>query len=528
MTFVCATRPAAYASPVAIVFLVILLPLISPTHAMVANQPVQEDPLTPTERAWLAEHPVLRMAPSPSYPPVDFFDEEGHHSGYVADVFALIQERLGIRFEVVHLTREKMLLQRPELMEIDVVPLSASTEGRRQNWLFGDPYLEFPAVIITRTGSGPQLLEPEDLAGMTVAVVEGYAVQSHLLTRYPRARLQPVLDTETGLRNVALSRVDAFVSDLPVAVWYIDRMGLSNLRVAGELDYVYRMGISVRKDWPELHGILAKGLALVTPAEHQAIREKWIHLQVRSAVSRRFWLGLISTALLLAIVVGGVLYWNRSLSRQVAERTAELSQELVDRRRAQEEREGLIHELNHRVKNNLATVLAMCEQTFSASSSLDAFRQTYTSRLRAMARVHEALSNKSWLGLPLSQVLKLIVDPYVQRDPERLTAQGDEVALPARVTTPLGLALNELATNAAKHGALSTADGKIDVRWSIDRDGLLEMTWVERDGPQPDFSAEQGVGLGLVRGLIEYELGGEVQIEFESQGMRCRLRVPVA
>ena len=64
--------------------------------------------------------------------------------------------------------------------------------------------------------------------------------------------------------------------------------------------------------------------------------------------------------------------------------------------------------------------------------------------------------------------------------------------------------------------------------WSIDGDGILEFSWVERDGPPPDPSAEQGVGLGLVRGLIEYELGGEVQIEFASQGMRCRLRVPVA
>ena len=484
--------------------------------------------MTPAERTWLAEHPILRLAPSPSYPPVDFFDEEGRHSGYVADVFALIQQRLGIRFEVVHLTREKMLLRRPESMGIDVVPLSASTRERRQNWLFGDPYLEFPAVITTRTGSGPQVLEPEDLAGMTVAVVEGYAVHSHLLTQIPRAHLQPVLDTETGLRNVVLNRVDAFVSDLPVAVWYIDRLGLSNLRVAGEMDYVYRMGISVRKDWPELHGILAKGLALITPEERQEIRQKWIHLKVGSTVSRRFWLVLISTALLAVLAVGGVLYWNRSLSRQVAERTEELSQELIDRRRAQEEREGLIHELNHRVKNNLATVLAICEQTFARSSSLDAFRQTYTSRLRAMARVHEALSNESWLGLPLRQVLGLIVDPYVQSDPERLTVQGDEVGLSARVTTPLGLALNELATNAAKHGALSTANGRIDVRWSIDGDGLLELAWVERDGPQPDPSAEQGVGLELVRGLIEYELGGDFQIEFESQGMRCRLRVPVA
>ena len=116
----------------------------------------------------------------------------------------------------------------------------------------------------------------------------------------------------------------------------------------------------------------------------------------------------------------------------------------------------------------------------------------------------------------------------MQSDPERLTARGDEVALPARVTTPLGLALNELATNAAKHGALATPKGKIDVHWTLDPDGVLEFSWSEHGGPPPNPSAERGVGLRLVRGLIEYELSGEIQFEFKSGGMRCQLRVPIA
>ncbi|MEE8468335.1 MAG: sensor histidine kinase, partial [Planctomycetota bacterium] len=117
--------------------------------------------------------------------------------------------------------------------------------------------------------------------------------------------------------------------------------------------------------------------------------------------------------------------------------------------------------------------------------------------------------------------------PYVQGDDERVTTEGEHLFLPARMTTPFGMVLNELATNAIKHGALSLRAGKIDARWRLEQDGNLEFVWIERGGPPAAPPHESGFGLRLVRGLIEHELDGEVTFDFEPGGLRIRLRVPM-
>ncbi len=175
----------------------------------------------------------------------------------------------------------------------------------------------------------------------------------------------------------------------------------------------------------------------------------------------------------------------------------------------------------------MATVLALCEQTMAASDTFERFMGAYTSRLQAMARTHRALSWENWRGVPLEEVLRIALQPYAQSDGERVTTEGDHVFLPARMTTALGMALNELVTNAVKHGALSLGAGKIDARWLLAQDGKLELVWTERGGPPAEPPHELGFGLRLVRGLIEHELDGEVTFDFEPEGLQFRLRVPM-
>lgn len=200
---------------------------------------------------------------------------------------------------------------------------------------------------------------------------------------------------------------------------------------------------------------------------------------------------------------------------------------MAERREAEEHRSRMVNELDHRVKNTLATVLALCEQTMAASDTLDGFKAAYTSRLRAMARTHQALSFENWRGVPLDEMLSIALAPYVQGDRERVTTEGEHIVLSAQMTTALGMALNELATNAVKHGALSIAGGKIDARWLIAEDGRLQFEWTERGGPPVEPPNKSGFGLQLVRGLIEHELGGEVTFDFEPAGLLLRLRVPM-
>jgi PAS domain S-box-containing protein len=285
-----------------------------------ASPPAPAEVLTTEERAWLQAHPVIRVAPSPDYAPVEFVDEGGHYRGITADCFALIEQRLGIRFQIVRLRPG----ERPSTENTDVVPLCAVTPERMKVWRLTSTYLEFPVCILARS-SVAEPLTLDKLAGARVAVVGSYAARNHLAGKHPDLLLDPVADTRTGLRKVSFGLVDAFVSDLPVATYWMEHEGIANLKVAGETDLVYRMAIASRMDWPVLQAILEKGLALVTPEERQAIYRRWVPLAAGPALlSRRFLTGLMAAMAVTGVAVLGVLLWNRSLSRQVKRRTEQL------------------------------------------------------------------------------------------------------------------------------------------------------------------------------------------------------------
>jgi PAS domain S-box-containing protein len=273
--------------------------------------------LTAQERVWLAAHPTIRLGPEEDYAPISFFDEQGRYRGITADYFALIEQRLGVRFEVV----------RPQpgadrLGYRDINPISAPSPERLKIARYSSLYLEFPAYVIVRS-SVTRPLTPADLGGARVAVVTQYAVQEYLAAQHPDLILDAVPDTRTGLRKVSFGLVDAFVSDLPVATYWMEKEGISNLRIAGESGYVYRMGIGSRGDWPELATILEKGLALVTPAERDEIFRRWVSLPPPPLASRGYVIGLAAALVAAALLVAVVLLWNRSLSSQVARRTQE-------------------------------------------------------------------------------------------------------------------------------------------------------------------------------------------------------------
>ncbi|MCP3920686.1 MAG: PAS domain S-box protein [bacterium] len=205
-----------------------------------------------------------------------------------------------------------------------------------------------------------------------------------------------------------------------------------------------------------------------------------------------------------------------------------IARDVTQKKRAEEQRTLMVHELDHRVKNTLATVLALYEQTLSASDSLDNFRDAYTARLRALARTHEALAEESWQGIDIREVVRLTVGPYLEEDGKRLRMEGTDLLLPSRTTTPLGLVLNELATNAAKHGSLSQPGGRIEVSWKLEYERELELNWTERGGPRIESKPDaNGFGLRLVHGLVGHELEGVVEMDFDPRGITCCLHVPL-
>jgi len=295
-----------------------------------------KDLLTPQERAWLAAHPVIRFAADPDFPPTEYFDAQGTYCGITADYLALMEQKLGIRFEIIRLRNWDEVISHARSRRIDFFA-ATETPHRAQYSLFTSPYQVLPAVIIAREKVRDPLTM-DKLSGMKVSVVSGYAVQEYVAHQYPALTLDVVPDVQTGLRKVSFGTSDAFVENLATASYYIEREGISNLRIAGESGYAYRMAFASRRDWPELNRILEKGLASLSADEKKTIYKKWIPLEPRSLfASKGFQTFLLVSFYAVVLLIAGIIVWNRALAKQVRARTCELEKELVERRHVEKE-----------------------------------------------------------------------------------------------------------------------------------------------------------------------------------------------
>jgi two-component sensor histidine kinase/integral membrane sensor domain MASE1 len=187
----------------------------------------------------------------------------------------------------------------------------------------------------------------------------------------------------------------------------------------------------------------------------------------------------------------------------------------------------VVAELDHRVKNVLATVNAVAARTLDASGSMDHFVTAFDGRLRSMASAHELLSRTNWRGLTLSDLLRRELAPYCKSNNNEIA--GPEVTLSAEAGQAV---LHELTTNAAKHGALSTREGRVSVRWHWPRignayDGFV-IEWEESGGPPVKAPSRSGFGTSVIGDLIHHELGGSVDLAFACNGLRCRVEIPSA
>ncbi len=291
--------------------------------------------LSASETAWIKAHPVIRFAPDPDFPPVEYFDRDGSYKGITADYLALLEDKLGIQFKIVRLKDWDEIISQAGNHEIDM--FAASQTPRRSGYLhFSTPYIELPAAIIARE-KVKDPLTMEKLGGMKVSVVSGYATQEFLASHYPELNLDVVPNVRTGLRKVSFGLSDAFVENLATASYYIEKEGIANLRISGESGYVYKMSFASRKDWPELNLILEKGLAQINADERKEIWRKWIPLEPRTLfASKKFQAAILGVFGAAALIIAGIIAWNRSLSKQVRMRTGELERELTERRQAEE------------------------------------------------------------------------------------------------------------------------------------------------------------------------------------------------
>ena len=205
-----------------------------------------------------------------------------------------------------------------------------------------------------------------------------------------------------------------------------------------------------------------------------------------------------------------------------------IARDITERKEAKRA-EAHIAELDHRIKNALATVIAVSQRTRESHTSMDEFVSAFDGRILSMAEAHALLSSGRWQGVNLAHLVRQELAPCAAA--LNAMVEGPDIVLGADATQPVALVLHELATNAAKYGALSIPKGRVSVQWHQRANGYLPgalvLDWKETGGPRVPTSISPGYGTSVVKNLIPYELGGVVDLAFAPEGVRCRLEIPL-
>lgn len=206
-------------------------------------------------------------------------------------------------------------------------------------------------------------------------------------------------------------------------------------------------------------------------------------------------------------------------------------QDITERKAAEQRQKLLIDELNHRVKNALATVQSLAAHTARTARTPADFRESFEGRLIALSKAHDQLTVHHWESADLRQLLTGGFAPY-GLGPEQVVLRGEDLVLRPRAVLTLAMAFHELITNAAKYGALSASGGRVEIRWQLgeaDSDGRRQLCieWTEKGGPRVADPGRRGFGSRLIEGGVVAELGGSARLTFAREGLRCVFKLPM-
>lgn len=232
-------------------------------------------------------------------------------------------------------------------------------------------------------------------------------------------------------------------------------------------------------------------------------------------------LGVAALALILASLVAAA-YRDQQRAQEIESALA------AERLKALSEREVLLQEMNHRIKNAIARIGAIARSTARSAADLADFQTSFSGRLAAMAAAQDLVTRSTEADASLRDVFAAELDQIFPQGDARLTVQGEAAMLDGRLTQALALVVHELATNAAKHGAARDPAGKLAVNWVRAADGGLTIDWNETCAPAPVETPRKGFGSRLISMIVEGELKGRVERDLTPNGLRLRLHIPAA
>jgi two-component sensor histidine kinase len=208
---------------------------------------------------------------------------------------------------------------------------------------------------------------------------------------------------------------------------------------------------------------------------------------------------------------------------------SKIARDIAERREADQHRKMLMGELNHRLKNTLAVVQSIASQTLGSASTLDEAQSVFGERLRNLAAAQDVLMRENWRRADVVDVVSQTIGPHAGGE-NRFRVGGPSVQLAPGAGLAISMALHELATNAAKYGALTSAEGHVDVVWKVEEENgnrRFVLKWVESGGPSVVKPTRRGFGSRLIERALASELQGEVSLEYAPAGVRCTIVAPL-
>lgn len=548
------------------VLCVLLGAFAAPAQAAEAN-PENELNLTQAERDFIREHPVIRLGVDPSFVPYEFIDLDGTYKGITADYIALISERTGLNMVVTPGLTWAEAYEKAVQGEIDVLPCVGQTAEREKYFLFSEGYFTFHrAVFLNEETKGINRLE--DLYGKTVAVQINSSHHS-FMKDYPQIQLDLYPTVEQALGAVSTGLEIAFVGNLATSSYLAKSVGITNLKYfaieTDPNDQSQSLHFAVRKDWPELVGILNKALASITKEERTQINNKWIG--VESTVDYSDIIRVIEISGLVVVLIVVVSYfWIIRLRKEVKKRR-EAQQELLaakeEAEQANQVKSLFLARMLHEIRTPLSAIMGMTyllkKTDLSVTQGIYLDKLTQASRnmlgtindILDFSKIEAGKITIEHVSFDLDQVLQRIVNISSVKAEE----QGIELAMDQDAGLPsffLGdpLRLEQILLNLVNNAVKFTSAGfvRIQVRgkesqgaglvveFSVQDSGIgmnreqLDHLFVPFDQGDSSISRRfggSGLGLSIVKSLTDL-MGGEISVSSEpGVGSTFTVRLPL-